>query len=133
MIAIFDKTNFDFEDFDEEIVLIHMQSGIYYTLKGSGPAILRVFQTGCVIEAVKSYLAESNNSERLQEVEGYIEQLFTEQILIQTEVLPAEHPDLTSLIVQEAPILEKFDDVSDLIKLDPIHDVSDLGWPHKDK
>jgi hypothetical protein len=25
----------------------------------------------------------------------------------------------------------RFDDMSDLIRLDPIHDVSDKGWPHR--
>ncbi|WP_080056484.1 PqqD family protein [Spirosoma aerolatum] len=131
MVAIFDKSNFDFEDFDEEIVLIQIQSGIYYTLKGSGPAILRLFQEGYATEDVSDYLAKSANGEWLREVEVYIEQLLTEGILVRAEGLSSSQPDLTSLSVQEKPVLEKFDDVSDLIKLDPIHDVSDLGWPHK--
>jgi hypothetical protein len=25
----------------------------------------------------------------------------------------------------------RFDDMSDLIRLDPIHDVSEKGWPHR--
>lgn len=131
MVAIFNNTTFDFEDFDEEIVLIHMQSGIYYTLKGSGPAILRVFQNGCSTEDIKDFLVSRANPEWSRNVDDYMAQLFAEGILMPTDKLPLVLPDLSSLNVQEMPILEKFDDVSDLIKLDPIHDVSDLGWPNK--
>lgn len=131
MVAIFNNTTFDFEDFDEEIVLIHMQSGVYYTLKGSGPAILRVFQNGCSTEDIKDFLLSRANPEWSRNVDDYLAQLLAEDILIPTDMLPSVQPDLSSLTMQEMPILEKFDDVSDLIKLDPIHDVSDLGWPNK--
>ena len=28
------------------------------------------------------------------------------------------------------PVLEKFTDMQDLILLDPVHEVSERGWPH---
>ncbi len=29
----------------------------------------------------------------------------------------------------EAPVLESYSDMQDLLLLDPIHDVDDAGWP----
>ncbi|UFH52314.1 PqqD family protein [Spirosoma sp. KNUC1025] len=131
MNLIIDKTTFDIEDFDEEIVLVHTQTGIYYTVKGGGPAILRTFQNGLDAENLSSHVLNKFGSEKQIEAEGFVNQLISEGILISADTSTADVSGLADLEMVESPVIEKFDDISDLIKLDPIHDVSDLGWPHK--
>lgn len=131
MFAVLNKQLFDFEDFEEEIVLIHIQSGVYYTIKGSGPAIFRLLVDAVDTDKLADQLASQATPEWAATVNDFVNQLLTEGILIPTDALAGAVPDLTQLHEQGPAILEKFDDVSDLIKLDPIHDVSDLGWPHK--
>jgi hypothetical protein len=41
---------------------------------------------------------------------------------------PANQPDTAVLL---PPALEKFTNMQDILLLDPIHDVSDMGWPHQ--
>lgn len=119
MILTINRTDFDIEDFDEEIVLVHLESGVYYTLKEGGPALLRLFGEGLALEQVPA------------SAQAFVEQLRQEAILVETAGAPTSAAPTDEQWPTELPVLEKFDDVSDLIKLDPIHDVSDLGWPHK--
>jgi hypothetical protein len=124
------QTAFDFEDFDEEIVLVNLQSGVYYTVKDAGPALLRAFRAGATDEALLAAAEAAGGTERRQAAGAFIAQLVEEGILVETDGAEPATPSGADL-GGGAFVLEKFDDVSDLIKLDPIHDVSDLGWPHK--
>ena len=129
MNKIIDKASFDVEDFEEEIVLVNFHTGVYYTIKGSGPEVLRAFTDGLNQEIFLETLKGNLDDERFQEVELFIAKLTEEGILIETDIDVQTGPLIID--VQHAPVFEKFDDISDLVKLDPIHDVSDLGWPHK--
>jgi hypothetical protein len=130
MPTLLNTTLFDVEDFGEEIVLVNLETGVYFTAKGSGPAVLRALRAGLAPETLYRAVEAQSGAERASEVRAFTEQLLAEGILTGNE--PAEAPacGASGLALDEAPILQKFDDVSDLIKLDPIHDVSDLGWPH---
>jgi hypothetical protein len=69
-------------------------------------------------------------SDREKEVRDFITFLCEENILAVVETIEEHIPDVPELITDPV-IYEQFDDVRDLINLDPIHDVTDLGWPNK--
>ena len=131
MPTFFHASGFDVEDFDEEIVLVNFETGVYYTIKGSGPTVFRALQTGLETDALYESVRVAGGSARLDEVREFISQLYEEGIVVDTDTPVESTATLDGSALSEAPVIEKFDDVSDLIKLDPIHDVSDLGWPHK--
>ena len=60
---------------------------------------------------------------------------FTAQILdegLLTETPDASTSDGLALVPAsafEAPVLSKYTDMQELLLLDPIHDVDDMGWP----
>lgn len=130
MPTLLNTTHFDIEDFGEEIVLVNLETGVYYTAKGSGPDLLRAFRAGLTPDDVYRAVQPADPA-RLEQVRAFTDQLLAAGILVADEAEAAPRANVPTLIVEEAPVLETFDDVSDLIKLDPIHDVSDLGWPHK--
>ena len=39
-------------------------------------------------------------------------------------------PPLVSFAAYAPPLVERFDDLTDLLLLDPVHDVTEAGWPH---
>ena len=93
-----DEVNFDFTDFEDEIVVVDIQKGVYFSIKGDAPVIFRIFQAGDVVEPFE--IDEQNLKAQLSENPVFI--------------------------------IEIQDNISDLIKLDPIHDVTPTkGWPNK--
>ena len=129
MNKIIDKASFDVEDFGEEIVLVNFHTGVYYTVRGSGPHVLRSFTSGASQELLVQKVKEELGVERSEEVEIFLAKLTEEGILQDTDIDGIGAPLV--LDMSDPLVFEKFDDISDLVKLDPIHDVSDLGWPHK--
>jgi hypothetical protein len=72
-------------------------------------------------------------------VQALIEKLAEEGLIIangEVDGTAAEHAEAT--VIQnsepkpfEFPALHKYTDMEDLLLLDPIHDVDDIGWPNK--
>jgi hypothetical protein len=104
------------EEFDGEIVILNLQSGQYFGLNDSGAALWTVVQAGGDPAGVS---AEHGPvfAARLVELGLVVES--GEPV----EVVPAQ-------AIDTAPKIEIYDDLSDLILADPIHDVDqDEGWP----
>lgn len=119
--------SFDIEVFEDEIVAIRIEDGTYYMFKqGSSFLAFNYLNHGGSIEKLKSSMegnpilsaAFSQFLQFLNE-EGF---QFKNDSKIEMELPHFTNPEFN---------FKKFDDMGDLIKLDPIHDVSDLGWPEK--
>lgn len=131
-----DIVNFDFTDFEDEIVVVDIQKGVYFSLKGDAPAIFRIFQEGAVIDQLTKIIESNYSLEVYKSFCAFIEVLTSHSILIASEVAVKSAIDEQILKAQlsENPdfIIEIQDNISDLIKLDPIHDVTPTkGWPNK--
>ena len=122
--------DFIYEDFGDEIVCLQFKEGIYYSISGSGPPILRMFKNALSLEIFFETLGKKFGPGREKELKEFISFLSEENILAVAETGEEFIPDFPELI-SDPVLYEKFDDVSDLVKLDPIHDVTDLGWPNK--
>jgi hypothetical protein len=129
----FNASSFDMEDFQTEIVLVNIESGIYYNLSGLAADLLRHLQNP-IEESIITNWIQSLNSSTSKEGLEYLEWLINENIVLKTQS-QSDSPDATSALKVDLSsdlwIYERFDDMSDLIRLDPIHDVSHKGWPHK--
>lgn len=133
MIKVVDKINFDVADFDEEIVVVNIKNGIYYSLRGASPYFFRLFMEGVDLFQFNILFEEKYGVEELNIFSEFVKILLVEELLIVSEEdvkeLNFEFP--SDQLLKEGFIFEKQDDISDLIKLDPIHDVSpDKGWPN---
>ena len=124
------------ECFEDEVVIINLENGNYYSLNGTGAEIWRELETGGAAVAVAAALAaryEAPKTMIRQAVESFIRQLEEQGLVTETEamvsVAPAAQPPVESKAVFELPELAVFSDMQDLLLLDPIHDVDESGWP----
>jgi hypothetical protein len=124
------------ETIDGEVVLIQLETGNYYTLGGSGPEIWAL---------LGRQHAPAETADRLRsrfdapagEIEEAVERLvaeLTEEDLLDADdgaTAPGDHEDGAGErgpFVE--PVLQKYTDMQDFLLVDPIHEVSEAGWPH---
>ncbi len=125
---------------DGEVVIINLATGSYYSLRGSGARIWDLLTTGHSLAEVASTLQDGYRS-----VDGEIERSVSRLVAeLEAEglIVPAggDTPASSTASISgvpeaserfEPPTLEKFDDMQDLILLDPVHEVDqEEGWPH---
>ncbi len=130
------------EVIDGEAVMIDLTTGSYYSLNDVGSAIWTSIETGAAHAQIVETLAQRYDAP-LPEIERAVDELVDR---LQQEglvaVVPAPAPTSTGLAPEtggasgqrlpfEPPKLDRYDDMQDLILLDPVHEVQqDRGWPH---
>jgi len=132
------------EAFEDEIVIIHLESGAYYSLVQSGAVIWQWLQQGMSLAEISNrlsvvYRLGAEEVERM--VPLFIDELTQEQLIVPVHIsekahtgpLPAPlgHDGCIGNTPFTRPILTKFTDMQELLLLDPIHDVDSSGWPMK--
>jgi hypothetical protein len=128
-----------FEAFDDEIVLINLDNGNYYSLDKVAAKIWKYIVEGVtkkgIIERVDlEYIGPQNIIET--KIDNFFEKLLTEGLITFEEFAITEenNPEnnfeaRTNSIEFDEPILSRYSDMQDLLLLDPIHEVDDAGWP----
>jgi hypothetical protein len=128
------------EIIDGEAVVINLDKGIYYSMEGSGAVIWSRFEAGAVVQQIiddlcKQYTGDSADIRTV--LCAFVEQLVNEDLITSgvpvqtaapngkssTDTPTYPKPDFVS------PLLQKFTDMEALLLLDPIHDVTEQGWP----
>ena len=128
---ILNKAKVDVEDFGDEVVMLELATGAYWSIKGGLIGAARGLMAGGSTEGLTAWAAETG--EAASDVTGEVARLLA--ALDQRGLLQAGEADENAwaeLVAPEgAPAFTLHEELSDLVKLDPIHDVSDAGWPHK--
>lgn len=122
------------KEFDDEVVLANYDSGLYYSLADSGAKVWLWLKSGAsdrdTIAAFTGKFPAAVNAE--QDILGFIEQLVREGLVVATEKRSeSPRPPLDQLQEFQPPVLDRFDDLKELLLLDPVHDVDEAGWPVK--
>ncbi len=130
----FQNSTFDLEDFSHEIVIINTETGSYYTISGSAVSVIRWFFSPISDQQVVQ-LIENTFPNEVSEATTFVDWL-KEQGLIYAVEPSQDNKEGQNLvnnntIVFNQWVYSRFDDMSDLIRLDPIHDVSEKGWPFR--
>jgi hypothetical protein len=134
-----DRTRIVFEQFEDETVLVNTETGYYYSLSTSGSDILRLLEEGCPAKGLAHALFGNSHDISQMEIliESFVQRLISENILIDRASDHAFHkngepqaPLYAEGAVFPPPSLDRFDDVRDLLFIDPIHEVDqEYGWP----
>jgi hypothetical protein len=128
---------------DGEAVIINLVSGKYYSLGQAGAEIWTLLDKHATLEFIMhrlaaNYMGERSNIEH--SVVALIERLQEEDLIVpcsreiagesfvETESAHEQNHDRPHF---ETPVLHKFTDMQELLVLDPIHEVDEVGWPHK--
>ena len=121
------------ELFDGELVIAHYGSGLYYAVSESGALIWQGLRHGLADDEVRRWLGDhytAQSGEIAAIVMAFIERMREEDLLIPVADVPPGPPlpQLTGASF-ETPHLERFDDLQELLLVDPVHDVDSTGWP----
>jgi hypothetical protein len=134
-----------YEAFDDEIVIINLDNGNYYSLDGAGGDIWSLIESGAnvseIVEGVVGRYEGSNSSDLESAVNQSIAELEEEDLIVPVEpkedenrrALPKqiEAESETEKPVFKRPVLQKFTDMQDFLLVDPIHEVDYTDWPQE--
>jgi hypothetical protein len=120
------------ETIDDEVVIINLDKGHYYSLDGCGARIWKGLVAGAPLAAIQSgfegeaALVESGVSALAAELEH-------EGLIVAADAdAPAGEPETEPSLAFEPVTLQRYSDMEELLLLDPIHEVDQQGWPHPD-
>ncbi len=125
------------EMIDGEVVIVNLDSGRYYSLDASGAFIWDLLRDSHNFETVYSrvqlFHSDDNDSMKV-EIEDFLGQLKTEELIVADDSIelpegPQVYPSAGMLTPFTKPMLNTYTDMEELLLLDPIHEVSDEGWP----
>lgn len=121
---------------DEEVVIVHLETGVYYSTDNAGFAAWQYIDAGHNLDGIVNGVAsryEGDANDIAKQVGDLVNMLVEEGLIVprQDQTPPA---DVDSNGQSPFPGIElhKFRDMEDLLLLDPVHEVSDEGWPHKE-
>jgi len=120
-----------------ETVVINFSTGTYFSMTGSASDIWVLAVAGHDAAGATAVLMQRYDSDRAvieADCTTFLSVLVSRGLLHEPEspeaILepPSLHPvDRAAWL---APQLQAFNDLNDLILMDPIHDVDEAGWPH---
>jgi hypothetical protein len=123
--------------FEDEVVAIDMETGLYFSLRGAAVDIWTAAVAGAGRDAIVAALEaryESAGPALAIGVDRCLAELVGHGLLVaDPAVSGAVVPDPTGPAGPRAPfaepVIERFTDMQELLLLDPIHEVADTGWP----
>jgi hypothetical protein len=127
------------EIIDGEAVIMNLKSGDYYSIEGVGTVLWQGIELGKtypqLLELVKTAFP-TVPEDLAAAIDPFIDELITHELVRE---MPAESTGALSDPVDlsqvngtrefRAPVLNVYPDMKDLLLLDPIHDVDEVGWP----
>jgi hypothetical protein len=116
-----------FEEFDGDLVVLNLSTGRYFGFNPSASVLWSALAAGACPADLKAHLAPGID------LATFVGALHENALVIEGDAPPTPVTDdlrtqLAGLTAQ--PQLEIYDDLSDLIVADPIHDTDEAqGWP----
>jgi Coenzyme PQQ synthesis protein D (PqqD) len=118
-----------------EMILINLENGTYYSVRGSGAAILTLIDRGLGPAAIVSALRARHPADAARiefAVTSFLQSLLDEGLISGRDAAGAGD----ALVGDDAgtgdpfddPRMDKYTDLQDLLFLDPVHEVTDAGW-----
>jgi hypothetical protein len=127
------------ETIDSEAILINLDTGAYYSLRETGAALWQLIEQGAAGQQLIDELAsryDGPSTVIASSIQSLLAELAQEQLIVPLgdDSAAPQFVGTASTVGHgkqpfTSPVLEKFTDMADLLLLDPIHDVSEQGWP----
>jgi len=126
------------QEIEGEAILINFDTGCYYCANATGAVLLDLVQRGESVLAMGAALAERcgvAEATVAEAVSAFLAEALAGGLIVagvsavSVDGGTAAGPASVAALTYVEPQLEKFDDLQDLLMLDPIHDVDQAGWP----
>ncbi len=124
---------------DGEVVAINLDKGSYYNISGAGTDVWVAVDQTASAQEIAARLAHRfgvSVDAIADAVASFMEELRSEGLIrVADPDATRGEPSVAELpsdgnVAYSPPVLEKFTDMEDLLLVDPVHDVTDRGWPH---
>jgi len=121
------------EVIDGEAIMINMTTGSYYSLEAVGGLVWELLQQGAASAGTLTTALLPAVTGEAATIQGDIGELLNE-MLAEGLVRPAGAGAALQPVNRDAqpfkrPVLKKYNDLENLLLIDPIHDVTPEGWP----
>jgi|HubBroStandDraft_6_1064221.scaffolds.fasta_scaffold1262042_2 Coenzyme PQQ synthesis protein D (PqqD) len=131
-----DKSKVTHDRLEDEVIIINVATGSYFSGSGSAADVWSLVSRGTSIaDTVRRLAAEYSCDEETvaRDVSECIDLLVERGLIQQND----EGPDLKAQLVPLragrtswiTPTFDEYTDMWDLIRLDPIHEADEFGWP----
>ena len=124
------------EGFDGETILVHFEQGTYFSLRGAAIQIWSMLEQdgGVAVDQLVAAFQPSgpaSPAELRRSIDEALVQLREADLVSAAPEAARQGPAITaSPAVFEPPVIEAYDDLKELIALDPVHQVDEgAGWP----
>ncbi len=124
------------ETIEGETIVIHLGTGVYYSLDGAASVIWDLAGAGAPTETIVALVGAAypaNNGTVAPEVESLLAELLSEELLTQGPAPAETFSGLAPAMpeVYATPVLHRYTDMQAFMLTDPIHEVDQgAGWPH---
>lgn len=125
------------EEFEDETVIVNLESGQYFSTRdvgaeiwrrlAQGASLARVHERILALYEVDATIASACLSEFVAALQAHGLVVADETASVSVE--PAEASGTTRRTFV-APVVDVYSDMQDLLLLDPIHEVDESGWPN---
>jgi hypothetical protein len=140
-----EKIKIVLEKFEDEIVIVNLENGYYYSLSGIGSDILELIGKGYSVSAIRDAwigIFPDYRKELEISLNKFLSELENEGIIIpssaggdenfQSPNAPAKLESIPAQSIFSKPVLNRYTDMREILLLDPIHEVdANTGWPQK--
>lgn len=118
-----------------EAIVINLENGSYFTFNGSGSDVWAGVESGADPRAIAAHLQARYGigaDVSTMAVHDFLQVLHAEQLVTEDNAQGATvAANLAPAGPFDEPSMQKFEDMQDLILLDPVHEVEEQqGWPH---
>ena len=125
------------EDFGGEVVVVNLKTGTYYGLNGTAVTIWqavsdRLSAAQCAARVAGQYRGDAGAV--TAGVTAFLERLESEELIMASGEPAGEAPVDPAAAASEAfvaPTFQRCTDMEELLVLDPVHEVDEMGWPSR--
>lgn len=123
------------ERLDDEVIAINLETGAYYALDGVAADCWALVAAGSSIDDTIGVVCDryTVDADRARaDVEAFVAELLAERLVVDSDngtITELTLPAPTEPRAYSPPAVQKYDDLEDLLLLDPIHEVDEAGWP----
>jgi hypothetical protein len=133
------EPNVIFEKFDDETIVVNLDSGRYYSLDPVGAIVWdllhRPLPVGDLLARLKEHY-DGDGGAIEESIREFIAKMADEELIRPRPDATAATDDGEELEKSTAfvpPVLATYEDMAEMLLLDPVHDVDETGWPQEQK
>lgn len=132
-VLIVDTDRCAHDTVDGETMVIDTRTGHLLLFDGLASTLWDRLRTGTTADALLAETAERYGPDAAASTRAFIDELVAASLVVPTDAGPGSPPADAAPWPDDfaAPGIERFDEIADIMTMDPIHDVdSASGWPH---